>query len=44
MKNWTGTEGGKVRRNVPCVGMSVRMWKSKFDGFLSLVKEYIVDV
>ena len=21
-----GIEGGKVRRNVPCVGMSVRMW------------------
>ena len=25
MKNWLGIEGGKVRRNVPCVGMSVRM-------------------
>ena len=25
MKNWVGIEGGKVRRNVPCVGMSVRM-------------------
>ena len=23
--NWVGIEGGKVRRNVPCVGMSVRM-------------------
>ena len=22
---WVGIEGGKVRRNVPCVGMSVRM-------------------
>ena len=21
MKNWVGIEGGKVRRNVPCVGM-----------------------
>ena len=25
MKNWVGIEGGKVRRNVPCVGISVRM-------------------
>ena len=25
MKNWVRIEGGKVRRNVPCVGMSVRM-------------------
>ena len=25
MKNSVGIEGGKVRRNVPCVGMSVRM-------------------
>ena len=25
MKNWVGIEGGKVRRNVPCVGMIVRM-------------------
>ena len=24
-KYWVGIEGGKVRRNVPCVGMSVRM-------------------
>ena len=26
MKNLVGIEGGKIRRNVPCVGMSVRMW------------------
>ena len=25
MKNWVGIGGGKVRRNVLCVGMSVRM-------------------
>ena len=25
MKNWVGIEGGKVRRNVPCVVMSARM-------------------
>ena len=25
MKNWVGIEAGKVRRNVPCVGMSVRI-------------------
>ena len=25
MKNWVGIEGGKVKRNDPCVGMSVRM-------------------
>ena len=25
MKSWVGIEGGKVRRNVLCVGMSVRM-------------------
>ena len=25
MKNWVGIKGGKVRWNVPCVGMSVRM-------------------
>ena len=25
MKNWVGIQGGKVRRNVLCVGMSVRM-------------------
>ena len=25
MKNWVGIGGGKVRRNVPCVGMSVGM-------------------
>ena len=24
-ENWVNIEGGKVRRNVPCVGMSVRM-------------------
>ena len=24
-KGYIGIEGGKVRRNVPCVGMSVRM-------------------
>ena len=25
IKNWVGIVGGKVRRNVNCVGMSVRM-------------------
>ena len=25
MNNWVGIEGEKVRQNVPCVGMSVRM-------------------
>ena len=25
LKKWIGIEGEKVRRNVPCVGMSVRM-------------------
>ena len=27
MKNWVGIKGGKVRRNVPCVGMSVSFMK-----------------
>ena len=26
MKSWVGIGGGKVRRNVLCVGMSVKMW------------------
>ena len=25
MKNWVGIEGGKVKQNVICVGMSARM-------------------
>ena len=39
MKNWVGTEGGKVRRNVPCVAYS-----STRASFMKKLQQLLEDV
>ena len=52
MKNWVGIEGGKVRRNVPCVGMcenvSHVLWECSVYGstrasFMKKLQEFLED-